>query len=83
VSTQNPGAVDVTITTGFAQAAAFAVWPQLPQVSVACGPASLTDSAAQVSTCTVTVNNPPLDDFSIPLTVSTNPRYTSTCGALS
>lgn len=83
VSTQNPGAVSVGFRPGGVEAAAFAVWPLTPVATLACDKTSLVDAPNQESICTVTVTNPPLDSFDIPLTVSTDPRYSTTCGTLS
>ena len=55
----------------------------LPTVTLSCTPGVLTDSANQVSTCTVTSNAPAsVGGMTIALTPPpANPRYSSTCGA--
>ena len=85
LATQTPSAIRIEMggRLNGAQAVAFAVSPLMPRAAVTCTPAALADSAGQVSTCTVTVTNPPLDDFTIDVGVTSDPRYTSDCGTLS
>ncbi|WP_312807738.1 Ig domain-containing protein [Comamonas sp.] len=52
----------------------------VPQASVACTPSELTDSANQVSTCTVTLSPAPTQAMSINLVLPAgSPRYSTSC----
>jgi len=52
----------------------------VPQASVACTPSELTDSANQVSTCTVTLSPAPTQAISINLVLlAGSPRYSTSC----
>ncbi len=52
----------------------------VPQASVACAPSELTDSANQVSTCTVTLSPAPTQATSINLVLPAgSPRYSTSC----
>ena len=56
----------------------------LPVATVVCNPATLFDSAGQVSTCKVILNGPaPTGGLSVAITPlpTNNPRYTTTCGS--
>lgn len=82
LNTLNPGAVSVSYggdsSGSGAQIVAFAIWPLMPEASIACSPASI--APGQASTCTVTVTNPPLAAFDIPVTTTANPSLnTSDC----
>ena len=75
----NPGAISILLTEpNGAQAVALAVQPLIPQASIACVQPRI--NTGETSICTVTVDNPPLDNFTIPVTVPTGPDYTSNCG---
>jgi hypothetical protein len=73
LATNNPDSFVITNggSGGGAQIVAFAVVPLIPQASIACNPANL--QPGQSSTCTVTVTNPPLDAYSLPVTVAADP----------
>ncbi|MCS4294967.1 autotransporter-associated beta strand protein [Comamonas sp. BIGb0152] len=52
----------------------------VPEASVTCTPAELTDTENQVSTCTVVLDAPAASDLSLNLGVpAANPRYTTSC----
>lgn len=51
-----------------------------PEASVVCSPGELSDTANQVSTCTVSLSSAPTTDLPIDLRLpAAHPRYTTTC----
>ena len=54
----------------------------IPVISAVCTPSTLTDSAGQVSTCTISSDKPLLTPLTVNLTPpAANARYSTTCGA--